>query len=373
MKLNCFKFQLPSLLNFNPVVESSTQEIKALSDIISNEFKLEHETNIDQFQCHNCGEKFSLKSTMKNHIRKNLTLQKISKCDYCRKQFLYKCEFRQHTKMKISYTICTVCGKSVRNKATPCFANQRENFKCSDCSDVKSFSCKFCDMKFDQRSTLKTHLKSHRSEKPYECDLCHQHFSNLQHVKRHIEVIHNGETNYQCEYCNKCFRWDSSLRTHIKTHTNERPHRCSSCTYSFRRSCDLKRHMITHTNEKNFSCVHCDKKFTRNSSLQRHIRAHFGEKPYLCNVCGKRFNESFFLKEHMESHSENRLYYHCDHCDKRFNNRRVLRVHAKKHANENSRVELPSVTKDITDPFEESVTIANGLHFFNYLDTSESL
>ncbi|XP_065206021.1 oocyte zinc finger protein XlCOF19-like [Planococcus citri] len=291
---------------------------------LDRNFTAEYEffnTEQETFQCFHCDENFFAKSTLSKHVQK------------------------QHSILKNTTKSCKVCGSAVK----PPVNSVNEDLKCESCIKLTPFSCRFCDEKFDQNATLKVHLKSHRNEKPFECDLCKNHFSNLQHLKRHIEVIHNGQTNYQCKFCQKCFRWDSSLRTHLKTHTNERPHQCSSCNFSFRRSCDLKRHMITHTNEKNYSCQHCSKKFTRNSSLQRHVRAHFGDKPYLCSVCGKRFNESFFLKEHMESHSENRLYYHCDLCNKRFNNRRVLRVHAKKHLcrNTNDVDECSNVTKDV--------------------------
>lgn len=290
----------------------------------------------DTFQCFHCGLKFTTKSLLSKHVHS------------------------QHANMSNNVRSCKLCGSTIKAAINSVY----KDLKCEICVKLNPFSCKFCDDKFAERAALKIHLKSHRLEKPFECDSCKQHFSNLQHLKRHIEVIHNGQTNYQCEYCKKCFRWDSSLRTHLKTHTNERPHQCASCSFSFRRSCDLKRHMITHTNEKNYSCQHCDKKFTRNSSLQRHIRAHFGDKPYLCNVCGKRFNESFFLKEHMESHSENRLYYHCDLCNKRFNNRRVLRVHMKKHSCRSTRstneVECSdngsNVTKDVFSSYRNQFT-----------------
>ena len=71
-----------------------------------------------------------------------------------------------------------------------------------------------------------------------------------------------------CTYCRKKLSSVSALKTHERTHTNEKPFSCSQCDKKFSRSYTLKKHERTHTNEKPFSCSQYDKK----TSSQWHHR-----------------------------------------------------------------------------------------------------
>ena len=51
-------------------------------------------------------------------------------------------------------------------------------------------------------------------------------------------------------------------------------------------------------------CRYCGKTSGSDSSLQTHIRSHTGERPYKCNICGSRFTTKGNLKVHFERHSD---------------------------------------------------------------------
>jgi len=84
----------------------------------------------------------------------------------------------------------------------------------------------------------------------------------------------DDEKDYSCDQCGKRFLYESSLRTHMSTHTGEKPHVCSYCAKTFR----LRKDMIIHE------------------------RIHTGERPYSCHVCGKTCYDSSNLRKHEKCH-----------------------------------------------------------------------
>ncbi|XP_014836103.1 PREDICTED: transcription factor E4F1 isoform X1 [Poecilia mexicana] len=83
----------------------------------------------------------------------------------------------------------------------------------------------------------------------------------------------NQEGRYICHLCEKTFKTTNILRTHMKTHSDQ----------------------------KNFSCSLCGTSFRTKGSLIRHNRRHTDERPYRCTLCGQSFRESGALTRHLKS------------------------------------------------------------------------
>ncbi|XP_077475917.1 transcription factor E4F1 isoform X2 [Stigmatopora argus] len=76
---------------------------------------------------------------------------------------------------------------------------------------------------------------------------------------------------------------------------------CQLCDKTFKTSNILKTHMKTHSDQKNFACQLCGDCFRTKGSLIRHNRRHSDERPYRCALCGQSFRESGALTRHLKS------------------------------------------------------------------------
>lgn len=93
---------------------------------------------------------------------------------------------------------------------------------------------------------------------------------------------------FACDLCDKRFTRAYNLRSHKRTHTNERPFVCSFCSKAFARQHDRKRHESLHSGEKKYECKGvlrdgvtawgCGHKFARPDALGRHFKTEAGKE-----------------------------------------------------------------------------------------------
>ncbi|OJJ47489.1 hypothetical protein ASPZODRAFT_14943 [Penicilliopsis zonata CBS 506.65] len=125
--------------------------------------------------------------------------------------------------------------------------------------------------------------------------------------------VQKHPATFQCHLCPKRFTRAYNLRSHLRTHTDERPFVCTVCGKAFARQHDRKRHEGLHSGEKKFVCRGdlsrggqwgCGRRFARADALGRHFRSEAGRiciKPLLDEESQDRANASAMLGQQPQS------------------------------------------------------------------------
>ncbi|XP_066091746.1 transcriptional repressor CTCFL [Saccopteryx bilineata] len=216
----------------------------------------------------------------------------------------------------------------------------------------------------DRTNSPKTPQETKGGKETFRCNLCQFTSSRISSLKRHMK-IHTNEKPHICHLCLKAFRTVTLLRNHVNTHTGTRPHKCGDCDMAFVTSGELVRHRrYRHTHEKPFKCSMCKYASVEASKLKRHVRSHTGERPYQCHLCSYASKDTHKLKRHMRTHSGEKPY-ECRFCHTRFTQSGTMKVHImQKHSENVPKFQCPYCTAVIARKSDLRVHLRN-LHSYN--------
>uniref|UniRef100_A0A2H1VU57 SFRICE_022265 n=1 Tax=Spodoptera frugiperda TaxID=7108 RepID=A0A2H1VU57_SPOFR len=252
-----------------------------------------------QYKCHICNKRYRSDVYLEFHYR-NVHIEEDDKrlsCDTCNmffklpKRFCYHNSTGVHSKSEPNY-ICDACSKGFQNK-TALKSHIRSH------GLTKLFTCNLCDFSCKQTSGLIDHKKRKHNPQKVICKNCNKIFLNQKEYEEH-NCKHIKES--LCPICGvqvKC-----RLNRHLLSHSDEFRFKCHRCPAKYKTKHALGAHLDRHDGNRRKQCEYCPAKFYCAATLQKHRRIHTGEKPYVCQECNKGFTGKHNLKVHMKVHGK---------------------------------------------------------------------
>ena len=202
----------------------------------------------------------------------------------------------------------------------------------------KLLSCvKFAISNFLQWGSLKSHQKTHREERAFICELCNAQFNFSNSLKVHTNKNHGGSAGsniHTCSICTKEFHSPGGLQRHEKAIHQGIRYPCSICPHEAKVKKELQVHKRRHMGEKQYSCNVCNKMTDCDCNTHK-TRNHFSAQENIkCQFCNEEVRKHSF-KQHVKfKHQSSTLdIQKCDKCDKGFGSKDRLKNHKKTHDN----------------------------------------
>lgn len=141
-------------------------------------------------------------------------------------------------------------GKQVIDNVKSC-----ESMHCTVCNQTFK-----CQQDYDEHKYLHGDL----TEMNKRCGHCKKVYHNKKDLLVHIMESHEGRLSFKCSTCDKTYEKWSSLDIHEATHRTDKPYLCDLCGKSFKHSNNLRGHKRIHLDEsvkKRHVCEICGNAF----------------------------------------------------------------------------------------------------------------
>ena len=148
---------------------------------------------------------------------------------------------------------------------------------------LRYYCCITCKEKFLKPSLLNKHYSDQHP--PLLCTVCDKEFVMPNGLEWH-SYLHKT-LKFKCTFCEAMFPFQSSMDSHMLTHSMEKKHTCShkGCDKSFYSKGDLTKHANVHLNTT-WKCSQCDYMSNDERNLKAHHRKHMSQDQTFLHLVG---------------------------------------------------------------------------------------
>lgn len=210
--------------------------------------------------------------------------------------------------------------------------------------------CDICNKELCRRSSLREHMLSHDSYRPYVCDICEKGFIRKDHYTRHSKIHIRNKYVCACSGCKiKPFNADecSSVQQNLKKIHDQHPMSTSepeelqTSVDAAQQSSAAQNNNTGVTSGDKHTCEYCNKQLSSQRGLHEHLRLHTG-KPFVCDICDKSYITKGHYTRHKEIHGPSRTKtnkintnkFKCEICYKQFRRKHSYSEHQFIHTGE---------------------------------------
>ena len=183
-----------------------------------------------KFQCNTCEKELFNEESLRRHVRAFHEKIKDSKsnCKFCDREFcnlnyLEEHVIKEHTEHSENGTQI----KLLKTKKLECDQCKKSYFVLGDLKQhisivhqgIKAYDCDFCNRQFTRKVHMMRHnkLKHLKNTNNIRCQICNKELKgNMQELKNHIMLVHEGKIPDKCDICLKGFRSNEHVRRHKK-------------------------------------------------------------------------------------------------------------------------------------------------------------
>lgn len=251
--------------------------------------------------CPVCNDVYSTPNSLRNHVRVYHEIgDKIYTCKDCDEEFDAYSRYQYHREKYHKEYICFICNRD-------CIFNSNLRRHLRTVHQFSAFSCTFpdCTEQFFKKKELNQHVQEIHTPhvKLIFCDKCPFFIDTQERLDSHCYYVHpDGKKTYPCIYCDYIGEHPSRTKRHVQTvHRSEKPFECDMCDATFKLKEILKQHQVIHSNETPFHCDKCIYKAKTQSRLTSHKYCHDPDYKYNCHVCVSVYPRKANLMRHLET------------------------------------------------------------------------